>query len=229
VATCFFALIGWRVFSWLPLYIDELTQALQANIFLSGRLWAPVREPTELFATFQMVEVAGRTFAQYTPGWPALLALGELIGLRWLMGPLAGGVAVAVLLLLLLRLGERPRVALGGALLLMLSPWSSELVTGPHGDDYVRRSGRFFSFGNRPTNRSGGPCWPAWPGRSVRRRMRWPSAPAGAWLLWDSTVEAGPRTGGLHCGRAGADAARARVQCWHHGRPVHLRPGRPVG
>ena len=122
-ALAFFAVLSVLVFDAVPLYIDELAQAQQAKIFLEGRLWAAVREPAEAFSSFQMVELGGRSFAQYTPGWPAALALGELIGLRWLMGPLAGGVAVAALLLLAIRLGERPLVALGAAALLACSPW----------------------------------------------------------------------------------------------------------
>jgi hypothetical protein len=67
-ATVLFAVLSHVVFDALPLYVDELTQVRQANIFLSGRLTAPMQQPPEFFSSLLMVEQDGGTFSQFRGG-----------------------------------------------------------------------------------------------------------------------------------------------------------------
>lgn len=78
-----------------PLTEDEKTYLFQAKLLLSGHL--TVALPPEAAAFYQpfIVEAAdGRWSGQYFWAQPALLALGQLVGLPWLIPPLEVGVAV---------------------------------------------------------------------------------------------------------------------------------------
>jgi hypothetical protein len=86
--------IALSVFSGRPLMIDEVVQVLQAKIFAAGRLWLPVASHKEFFSVLHVVDVAEKRYAQFPPGGPAMLALGELIRATWLVGPVCGAVAV---------------------------------------------------------------------------------------------------------------------------------------
>jgi hypothetical protein len=70
-----------------------------------------------------LVEHQGRWFGHFPPGWPALLALGELVGTAWLVGPLAGGLAVLAWGLVLRRAEPEPAVRSGALLLFALAPF----------------------------------------------------------------------------------------------------------
>jgi hypothetical protein len=117
------ALIAHLVFGGFALHIDELTQAIQARTFASGRIWQPSQPDPEFVSALLMVDHNGRTFAQFPPGWAALLAAGEVLGVRWLVGPVVGAVATLGLVALLRALGESRLLALFGAALFAVSPW----------------------------------------------------------------------------------------------------------
>ncbi|PWT71269.1 MAG: hypothetical protein C5B60_11125 [Chloroflexi bacterium] len=77
-----------------PHILDASAYIFQAKIFASGQLSAPV--PVNL-AAFQgpfMVAYQGRWFAQYAPGTSALLALGLLLHVPWLVEPVLGSCAL---------------------------------------------------------------------------------------------------------------------------------------
>jgi hypothetical protein len=76
-----------RLYRQMPHILDAVAYSFQASIFASGALWlepieAAVRGPFE-------VVWEGRRFSMYPPGAPAAYAIGKLIGLEWLVGPLA--------------------------------------------------------------------------------------------------------------------------------------------
>ena len=92
-----FGIYSWialSVFSGRPLLIDEIAQVMQARIFAAGRLWLPVGPHREFFSVLHIVDIATKRYAQFPPGGPAMLALGELMHATWLVGPLCGAVAV---------------------------------------------------------------------------------------------------------------------------------------
>ena len=131
IALAVYAVIARTVFSARPLLIDEIAQALQARIFLDGRLAAPVVEPAQFFSTLHMVEHAGGIFSQFPPGGPAMLALGDAVGAMWLVGPLFGAVAVVLWALVLRRAEPRPGVALAALLLFAFAPFTA-FMSGSH-------------------------------------------------------------------------------------------------
>ena len=130
-ALAVYALIARAVFSAKPLLIDEIAQALQARIFLQGRLAAAAREPAEFFATLHMVEHGGKVFSQFPPGGPAMLAPFDALGAMWLTGPVFGAIAVTLWALVLRRTEPRPGVALASLLLFAFAPFVA-FMSGSH-------------------------------------------------------------------------------------------------
>ena len=94
-AVAVYAAIAVGVFSSRPLLIDELVQVLQAQTYASGHLSVPTPAAREFFSVLHVVDLGARTYSQFPPGWPAMLAAAIAIHLpTWLIGPLCGGVAV---------------------------------------------------------------------------------------------------------------------------------------
>ncbi|MCA1644681.1 MAG: hypothetical protein LC797_04135 [Chloroflexi bacterium] len=91
-------LVGWlvaavllttREYHQLPHILDAVSYTFQAGLFAAGKL---ALDAPPLVAAFKgpfEVIWQGRLFSQYPPGAPAAYALGQLIGLEWLVGPLA--------------------------------------------------------------------------------------------------------------------------------------------
>src|SRR5438105_11273708 len=112
-------------------------------------------ELVQMLDGFQQVEWDGRWFAQYPPGAPALYALGGLVGLAWLVGPLASlalivGTAVAGVLAF-----DR-WVGMTALVLLAISPFvlfqSGSFMSHPIAGGAVAGSLAAFAYGWR-TNR----------------------------------------------------------------------------
>jgi hypothetical protein len=79
-----------RLYHQLPHVVDAAAYYFEANVLASGRWWFD--EPPMVNALKGYFETVhdGHWFAQYPPGAPALYAVGSLVGLAWLVGPLAG-------------------------------------------------------------------------------------------------------------------------------------------
>jgi len=88
---------------------DDYSYLYQAKLFASGKMYAedPLYDkagPLHHFVdTNNLVDNQGRRFSKYPPGWPALLALGALLGVPWLIDPILG----AILVFLILRYAEQ--------------------------------------------------------------------------------------------------------------------------
>jgi len=80
----------------MPHVVDSAAQGFHARIFLAGELTAPLPEPEAAFQFTHMVQ-DGRWYSQYPPGHSLMLALGLLLHATWLIGPLLGGLSVALL------------------------------------------------------------------------------------------------------------------------------------
>lgn len=78
------ALVHVRVFDGMPQFPDSFAELLQARILAAGRLWLPAPADPAAFAIANVVDHAGRWYAQYPVGNPALLALGVATGASWL-------------------------------------------------------------------------------------------------------------------------------------------------
>lgn len=123
VPTLLYAFTAREVFSGRPLYVDAMTQAVQAHILADGKLSVPVADDPRFFSSALVIEHEGRAFSQVPPGWSALLALGFLLGIPWLIPPLCGGLAAFGLHRLLREEGEGDGTALAAAGLMAFSPW----------------------------------------------------------------------------------------------------------
>lgn len=128
LATAAFAvylLIGWIIFDFRPLIVDAITELMQARIFSSGHLWQPTAAHPEFFSSMLMIDKGGRSFSQFPPGGPALLALGDLVRAPWLVGPICGGVAVAAYFHFLRTVREENSIVLGATLLFAFAPFAA--------------------------------------------------------------------------------------------------------
>src|SRR5262249_42017125 len=62
----------------------------ETNVLRTGHLWFQPPPLAQFFKGYFETTENGRWFAQYPPGAPAIYALGSLVGLAWLVGPLCG-------------------------------------------------------------------------------------------------------------------------------------------
>jgi len=83
-------------FNLRPTAADEFAQLWHAKMLARGWLALPADPNAEFFAIDNVVDT-GRWYSQYPIGGPAVLALGALLGVPWLVNPLlAGGTSVAM-------------------------------------------------------------------------------------------------------------------------------------
>ncbi len=121
--TFLYSFVAWEVFAAAPLHIDSMTQAFQARILAEGGLSVPAPADSRFFSSFLIVELGDRAFAHFPPGWAAILVVGLLLKVPWVVAPLCGALAAWGLFLLLRENGESGRTALLTALLFALAPW----------------------------------------------------------------------------------------------------------
>ncbi len=116
------SLLAWFVFERVPHLPDEVAYAFQAKYLATGRLYLekPV-EPKAFESEFVLVD-GDKWYMATTAGWPAVLALGYLLGAPWLVNPLLGGIAILLAHALVRRIYDRD-ITDATVLLLSLSPW----------------------------------------------------------------------------------------------------------
>jgi hypothetical protein len=96
------SLLAIVVTAWISLHIfegiahleDEFAYIWQAQVIARGELVTPSPPEPKSFLVPFVVDYHGLRFGKYPLGWPALLALGERLGLRWLVNPLLAGLGV---------------------------------------------------------------------------------------------------------------------------------------
>jgi hypothetical protein len=119
------------VFSGRPLFIDELTQVLQAQIFAAGSLWRHVATHQEFFSGMLVADFAGRHFSQFPAGAPAMLVPGVLAGAPWISDPIWGAIAVMAFAAFARVAEPRPGVAMGATVLFAFAPLAL-FMSGTH-------------------------------------------------------------------------------------------------
>ncbi len=117
------ALVSRAVFERLPHLEDEVAYLFQAKTYATGQLVVPTPEPRRAFWQPFVVDYAatGQRFSKYSPGWPAFLSIGVLLGQPWLINAFFSGLTVA----LVYRLGREifnPDVGVIAAALTAFSP-----------------------------------------------------------------------------------------------------------
>jgi hypothetical protein len=126
-----YTIVATAVFSRVPISVDELVQLIQARTFAGGRLWLPASATPEFYSVLNVVDLSGRYYAQFPPGGPAMLTLGVLAGVPWLVGPVCGAVSVAGFWSYVRVVEPRRGVAVGAALLFAVAPFSV-FMAGSH-------------------------------------------------------------------------------------------------
>ncbi len=89
--------ITWNVFEAMPHIEDEFAHYYQAQVFASGRLYAPSPAQPDSFLVPFTIDMEGRRFSKYPPGFAAVLAPGVAVGAHWLVNPLLGALLLWVL------------------------------------------------------------------------------------------------------------------------------------
>jgi 4-amino-4-deoxy-L-arabinose transferase-like glycosyltransferase len=146
-----------RLYHQLPHIVDAQAYYFQSRIFEAGRTWLQIPSIVDKLDGFQQVEWNGRWFGQYPPGAPALYALGGVVGLAWLVGPLS----TLALLLGTLAAGwllyDRA-VALTALALLAISPFvlfqAGSFMSHPIAGGAVACSLAAFAYGVRAQKRA---------------------------------------------------------------------------
>ncbi len=70
---------------------DELAQRWHAKILLSGHFSLPTEAHREFFSSVEVLQSGGHWFSQFPVGGPAVIALGLLLGVPWLVNPFLAG------------------------------------------------------------------------------------------------------------------------------------------
>ncbi len=115
------AAVSYFAFERLPHLEDEVAYLFQAKTLALGRLTVLSPAQPDAFWTPFVIDHEGKRFGKYPPGWPAVLALGVLVRLPWLVNPLLAALA----LYLVYRLGRTlydERVGVLAAALGLFSP-----------------------------------------------------------------------------------------------------------
>src|SRR4030095_15618825 len=82
------ALLSFFVYQHHPHVPDEVFYFYQARYFAAGRLSKLAPRVPEAFSFSMVPWESGRWYSIFSPGWPAVLAVGFLLGAGWLVNPL---------------------------------------------------------------------------------------------------------------------------------------------
>lgn len=124
------------IFEGIPHIEDEIAYVWQAKAYTSGQIKVPTPPHPKSYLVPFVVDYEGARFSKYPFGWPAVLAVGILLGVRYLVNPLLAGIGVW----LTYKLGKRifgEIVGLLAAALTITSPFflmnSGSLLSHPLG------------------------------------------------------------------------------------------------
>ncbi|MGH9174647.1 MAG: ArnT family glycosyltransferase, partial [Vicinamibacterales bacterium] len=116
------ALLNVLAYNRHPHVPDEVAYLTHAGFFANGALSMPAPAVPEAFDVYLMEVNGDRWYAVPPPGWPAMLAVGTLFDVPWLVNPMLAGVNLLLAYTLLRELYPM-RTARLAVLLLAVSPW----------------------------------------------------------------------------------------------------------
>jgi hypothetical protein len=90
------AVAGQLVLGDIPHVSDEVAYQFQARSIALGSLAMPAPPVPEAFNFLHLMIHNGQWYGIMNPGWPALLALGEVARMPWIINPIVGGLALLV-------------------------------------------------------------------------------------------------------------------------------------
>ena len=89
--------IAGEVLERMPHIQDSITYLFQAQLLARGHLWADAPPLPNFFDHEFLLVRNGRWFGHYPPGFPAILAIGVVLGQPWLINPLLAALTVPLL------------------------------------------------------------------------------------------------------------------------------------
>ena len=95
VATFAASLVCWLVLHRRTDSADEWANTYQAALFARLRAYGAVPHCSEALRSFYVFQYMGRSFSQYTPGWPYFMVPFTVLRVPWLAGPASLGVLAA--------------------------------------------------------------------------------------------------------------------------------------
>lgn len=115
------ALIAFFSLNAVP-HLDDVIYLFQASHLADGQLTLPLPAGHEAFEHYLIATEETRMYATTFPGWPAMLALAQLVGLEFWISPLLGGISIVLIHRVVSQTFDRGTAHLA-ALLLAVSPW----------------------------------------------------------------------------------------------------------
>ena len=91
--------ISWHIFNGVPGFIDSCIYMFQARLFAHGMLFAPPPPEPQFFEVIHTM-LSNKWYTVYPPGYPAILGLGILLDISWLVNPLLGALTIVCIYLL---------------------------------------------------------------------------------------------------------------------------------
>lgn len=92
-------LISLAVFEHTPRYSDSCVYLFQARLFAEGMLYTSPPSDPDFFSAAHTI-LTDKWYSQYPPGYPALLALGVILGIPWVVNPFLGALTIVCIYLL---------------------------------------------------------------------------------------------------------------------------------
>ena len=91
--------ISWHLFDGVPGFMDGCSYMFQARLFAHGMLSAPLPPEPEFFEVGNTI-LSNKWYTVYPPGYPAILALGVIFRISWLVNPILGALTIVCIFLL---------------------------------------------------------------------------------------------------------------------------------
>ena len=121
-------IVSRAIFERLPHLEDEFAYLYQARLFARGDAYIETPAPVRAYWQPFLINLEGKRFGKYTPGWPLILAAGVEMGELWVINAWLSMLTVAVVY----RLGREvynPQTGAVAALLTAISP-AAMLLSG---------------------------------------------------------------------------------------------------
>ncbi len=91
--------ISWHVFGGVPGFMDSCVYMFQARLFAHGVLSAPLPPEQDFFYVSHVI-FSDKWYTMYPPGYPAVLALGVIFKISWLVNPILGALTIVCIYLI---------------------------------------------------------------------------------------------------------------------------------
>jgi len=136
---------------------DEVIYLYQARYFASGMMTTLAPPVPQAFSIYMIPHESAQWYSIFSPGWPAVLAIGVMLGVPWLVNPVLGGLGILLSYLFVREISTRRQARLV-VLLMCVSPWYVFMamsymshtftlvcaLTGALGISWARRTGHSY-------------------------------------------------------------------------------------